>query len=242
MNRSATHMMSHARPHALGSGVLGTRRRAERGIALLMAVALVTFITAATLISLRAVATESAIQGQERRAREAFFAAQAGLAEGREVVRQRLNGEPDINLAMSAFAPHITHEPGLPSSDAFPWYQVLGWTPYTLSSTGPELAVDPSIAVANREMYGPDGLRIDDFPEASNVRYRVFLVDDEDETTSRLAGDDSNNRVWLVSVGEVTDPRGGQPHRSIVRMLITPGAGGGVGQPCHEALCEANEG
>jgi hypothetical protein len=237
-----THPQPHMRPPArlsvLRRSSAAARRPGARGIALMMAVALILFITAATLISLRAVSTESALQGQERRSREAFFAAQAGIAEAREVVRLKLNGTTDINPVMSDLGAPVTDA----ALQVHPFYEVIPWTNYTLASTGVELSVDPGVTTANREMVGPDGVRISDFPDASNVRYRVFVVDDEDSNPVRLAGNDTNGKVWLVSVGEVAGPAGTQPIRSIIRMLITPGASPGAGPPCHEAGCETNEG
>ncbi|MCP3144156.1 hypothetical protein [Pyxidicoccus xibeiensis] len=230
-------MKPHASLTARPRSVRGTRRRAERGVALLMALALIAFITAAALVSLRAVSTESALQGNERRAREAFFAAQAGLAEGREVVRLRLGGRNEFNTVINNLGGPATD---LPPDITIPWYQVIGWTPYTLTSTPAGTAVDPTFAGANREMNGPDGVRLEDFPESSNVRYRVFLVDDDDADPLRSV--DENSKVWLVSVGEVTGPAGSQPHRSIVRTLINAGTSGGSGPPCWDAGCEDNGG
>ncbi|WP_164008148.1 pilus assembly PilX N-terminal domain-containing protein [Pyxidicoccus trucidator] len=249
MNRPQPYMRPLVRPSAHRQSRLGGHRREERGIALIMAIALISFITAATLISLRAVSTESALQGHERRAREAFFAAQAGLAEGRDLVRQRLGTETVFNGVITGLGvayqartgsgtAHVV-ETGLPSDLNVPWFEVLPWTPYTLTTTPLGMAVDADVLGANREMNGPDGVRIPDFPDSSNVRYRVFLVDDEDGSPRT---NDSNSRAWLVAVGEVTGPPGSLPHRSIVRLLITPATSGGEGPPCHELGCESNEG
>ncbi|NMO16052.1 hypothetical protein HPC49_39830 [Pyxidicoccus fallax] len=216
-----------ARPPARRRGARGARP--ERGLALLMSVVLIALITAATLISLRAVSTESALQAHERRGREAFFAAQAGLAEGREVIRQRLaGGAPSFTALLGNTGPAADVNAVVASG---PWSELIPWRQYTLATAG----VD--IAVAAAELNAPDGTLITDFPTANNVRYRVFLADDND---SDARTNDSNSQVWLVSVGEVTGPAGTQPHRSIVRMLITAGQSAGAGPPVHEAGGESN--
>lgn len=224
-------LVTHTHTHSK----VPVRPRAERGIALLMALALIAFITAAAIISLRSVATESALQAHERRGREAFFAAQAGLAEGREVVRLRLNGANQFTTVIGALT-STSSEAGLPGT----WYNLIAWQPYALGATDAGVGVDPAVTGANLEMNGPDGTRIDDFPTAANVRYRVFLSDDEDGDSNRAT--DSNSQVWLVSVGEVEGPPGTQPHRSIVRALISAGSSGGSAPPCWDEGCEDNSG
>ncbi len=243
--RPPAHMPVHCRSR-LGAH----HRRGERGIALIMAIALIALITAATLISLRAVATESALQAHERRGREAFFAAQAGLAEARDWVRQRLGPSTNFNefLNCAVFPAGPTFEPGFPSDANTPWFEVIPRTRYTLTTTGDGTGVDPTFAGANREMNGPDGVRIADFPLADNVEYRVFLVDDDDGDNIRggctpaAIAPDQNRRVWLVAVGEVAGPAGTQPHRSIVRALITPQTSAGEGSEHPDKGGEANEG
>jgi hypothetical protein len=203
---------------------------------MLMAIGIIAFIAAAVVVSLRAVAAESALQGGERRNREAHFAAEAGLAEAREAVRLLLVANTQrydkvIEALGNLYAPglgidgYVNTDPGLPSTDALPWYEVIEPTDYTLQAANAGAAVDLDHSTSNQEMNGSDG-RILDYPEQRNVRYRVFLVDDDDDNNRK---DDSNDRVWLVSVGEVTTERGTQPQRVIIRSLITSGtiAGGG---------------
>lgn len=238
MNRLPSHPSVPARLPARRRSVAGGRRP-ERGIALLIAIALIALITAATLISLRAVSTESVLQGQERRQREALFAAQAGIAEGRDWVRSKLTTPHFTPFLDGTVLGARVDEPGLPSDGNVPWFQVIPWTPYTLDTTPLGTGVDPNFAGANREMNGPDGARIAAFPTASGVRYRVFLVDDDDGNSRTQ---DNNSRVWLVSVGEVAGPPGSQPYRSIIRSLITPNTSGTEGPPCHELNCEDNGG
>ncbi|MBZ4415265.1 hypothetical protein [Myxococcus sp. RHSTA-1-4] len=237
MNRSPPKMRSLA------------RRRGRRGFALLMAIGIIAFIAAAVVVSLRAVASESALQGSERRNREAQFAAEAGLAEAREVVRLMLvsaggrNYGPimqqlgDLRSPGSGVNGFVT-ETGLPSDNAVPWYEVIPWTSYTLQAASAGAAVDLDHNTNNQETYGSDG-PILDYPDQLNVRYRVFLVDDDDSNDRKA---DSNNRVWLVSVGEVTGQQGTQPQRAIIRSLITSGTGAGGGCSPEDAMGADNTG
>ncbi|MFY2564356.1 hypothetical protein ACN469_42605 [Corallococcus terminator] len=226
-------------------------RHASRGMALLMALGIIAFISAAVVVSLRKVAAESALQAQERRNREAHFAAEAGLAEARVVVRLLLGlggGVLKFDPVMerlgnayngTAFDGFVQGEPGLPSNAAFPWYEVIGWTPYSLAAASSGGAIDSDVATANQEMNGPDG-PIFDYPTQERLFYRVFLVDDNDDTPLRRA--DSNNRVWLVSVGEVRGRDNTQPQRVIIRALITSGLGAGGGCSPEDANGSANNG
>ncbi|MCY1016833.1 hypothetical protein [Pyxidicoccus sp. MSG2] len=214
-----------------------TRQRFRRGFTLLMAMGLIAMTTVAVMVALRAVTMESNLQAHERRAREAFFAAEAGMAEARVIVQaivgdnQQYNGvftELGNQFNGTGLAGYI-NEAGLPSgpSPAAQWFQVIPWTEYKMTRGTVGAGIDPGITAANQELYGPDGL-ITNYPEPNNVRYRVFVVDDADGDPSRTT--DTNNQVWIVSVGEVSS-NGGQPYRTIVRSLVTNenGVGGGGG-------------
>ncbi|MCP3103088.1 hypothetical protein LZ198_29835 [Myxococcus sp. K15C18031901] len=212
-------------------------RRTRRGFVLLLALGLLVLVTAAVMMSLRAVSTESQLQAHERRAREAFFAAEAGMAEAR-VILQVLMAETDTNYSNvmmqlgNAYRPgggvdrgyiNIDNdEPGLPNPmqpGGFEWYEVLPWTQYTLAR---------GTAVLDQDMKGPDGSDIVEYPNPTNVRYRVFLADDDDDVIANARRVDSNNQVWLVAVGEVR-PAQGQPYRTIIRSLVTNTKGLGAG-------------
>ena len=202
---------------------------AQRGFTLLLALGLIALVTAGVLVSLRAVSTESTVQGHERRSREALFAAEAGMAEGRAVVLTMMNvpnpnmgaGQPYTRNVMERLL--VVNEPGLPdvAAGGIPWRELIPRTEYTLARG---TAVDDGVAVANREITGPDGVRIEDYPDAANVSFRVFVVDDDDDADRNT---DNNGRIWLVSVGEVQPAGAGLPYRTIVRSLLehreTPG-------------------
>jgi Tfp pilus assembly protein PilX len=214
------------------------RRRGQRGFTLLMAIGLIAMVTAAVLVTLRSVSTESSLQAHERRAREAFFAAEAGMAEARIIVQSTLGEQQEYDNVFAHMGNQnggnqglngYVAEAGLPSSPGTPWYEVIPWTDYRMTRGTLGAGIDPSVNAANQELNGPDGTPIPDYPEPTNVRYRVFIVDDAEEDNDRT--NDTNNQAWLVSVGEVSVEGGGQPYRTIIRSLVSneAGIGGGGG-------------
>ncbi|GMU01965.1 hypothetical protein KH5H1_60850 [Corallococcus caeni] len=167
----------------------------------------------AVTITWRMVRQEADVQGDLRRQKEAFFAAEAGLAEGRETMRLLLGNAETYNPAITALGAPAS-EPGL-GSPTQPWYDVLpgassagdGWTPYALT---PEDMAPSELASGSGDVYA-------DYPRQANVRYRVFVHDDADDGDFT---EDSNRQVWLVAVGEVVGGSG-RPTRAVVQALIT---------------------
>lgn len=173
--------------------------------------------TAGAASTLVVIGREADLQGSTRRDAEAFFAAEAGLAEGRE--RVRLLAERTSNFTTyTSIMSTLTPVPGIGAAGET-WYEVLPTTSYPLSTSGAELALDVSVATAGRELRDSAGAAFSDFPTATNVRYRVFLRDDRDETTP-VATADSNGQVWLVAMGEVV-VNGGNPVRRVTQALVT---------------------
>ena len=114
---------------------MGTRRNSfagqhRRGSTLLMATGVITLATVGAFMSLQAVRTESGLQGDERRSRVAFFAAEAALAEGREKMRILVGSDPTYTGALGALGGFVS-EPGLPSNELL---DVLTWTAYPLET------------------------------------------------------------------------------------------------------------
>ncbi|MFP2932746.1 hypothetical protein ACLESO_47890 [Pyxidicoccus sp. 3LG] len=185
-----------------------------------MAMGLVTLMTMAVLLSHGVVGREAETQGDSRRQKEAFFAAEAGMAEGREAMRLRLGDRQTYGNVLTTLGPAI-NEPGLENANPR-WYEVLpgpgedGWNYLRLMSEDMTAA----------ELSSEDGERYSDYPVQDNVRYRVFVRDDADDANGNT---DSNGKVWLVAVGEVVGPHG-RPTRALVQALITnenaPAAGG----------------
>ncbi len=192
-------------------------RSQPRGFTILLALGLVAVSSLAVAVGLSVVGGEASAQAASRRQREAFFAAEAGLAEARAVLREL----QDVNAV--TFNPAIerlgqaVNEPGLgagPASD--PWFDVLGgWQAYTLLDG----AMDANVTAAGRELVAPNGQPFLSFPEQRAVRYRVFLRDDADDANP---AEDGNGQVWLVAVGEVTSAQG-QATRAVVQALIDRG-------------------
>jgi type II secretory pathway pseudopilin PulG len=203
-------------------------RRSPRGMTLLIALAVISVVTAATLVSLRVVSQESEMQGQERHAREAFFAAEAGLAEGREVISLLISDQVELTKVMVKLGTQTAGKPGYNAQGevdeanfpgtGFSWYEVIPATPFTLL---PGKAVDPNKTDPSKELRDKTGRPFRSFPEQSRVSYRVFVHDDEDENGSAPdARHDLNHAVWVVSVGEVKGAGDVVLARSVVRALV----------------------
>ncbi len=207
------------------------RAHTDRGMSLMIATGFVAVVTLSVTLSLRMLKAEAETQGEDRRARQAFFAAEAGLAEGREAARLLLGNAPTFSNSFTTLGSRYAAGSGIggyvkESADGFPsaagneWYEVLPWTNYTLS-TGAGAALDNSITTADREMIDQNGATFLSFPSQVGTRYRVFMRDDIDGDNNRTI--DANGRVWIVSVGEVNSPQGGLPVRSVVQVLVAAG-------------------
>ncbi|WP_141588230.1 hypothetical protein [Myxococcus sp. AB056] len=200
---------------------------ARRGFTLLLALGLIALVTAGVLVSLRAVTTESTLQSHERRSREALFAAEAGMAEGRAVVLAMMNNP--VAGGVGSYSQDVLQrlqvvaEQGLPdvAAGGVPWRELIPQTPYTLARG---TAIDDTVPGASVEINDVEGEPIRAYPEARSVSFRVFVVEDDDDADRNA---DANGRIWLVSVGEVQPPGPGLPYRTIVRSLLehssTPG-------------------
>lgn len=199
-----------------------TRRLASpRGFSLMVVLGLILLLTAGAAGTLAYIGREAALSGNTRREYEAFFAAEAGLAEGRERLRL-LAGTAGFVTFTSLMG---TTLPAAAAGIAAPgdtWFVVIPQTSYTFSRGGPTPALDPTVTTADRELRDRNGVELD-YPTAANVRYTVFLRDDGDENPANPLTD-SNSQVWLVSVGEV-DIGGGQPVRRVTQALVNYRAG-----------------
>lgn len=187
------------------------KKRRERGFALLTSLGVTLALTVTVALTVRGITREANVQGDLRRQKEAFFAAEAGLAEGREAMRLMLGDSETYNPALALLGSPVS-EPGLGSATQ-PWYEVLpsgssdGWNTYSLT---PEAMTPSELSNVKGEAYA-------DYPRQANVRYRVFVHDDADDADFTT---DTNRQVWLVAVGEVVGGSG-RPTRSVVQALIT---------------------
>ncbi|NPD22378.1 hypothetical protein [Corallococcus exiguus] len=198
-----------------------TPRRQSRGFTLLLALGVVAVVTMAVMLSLNVVGREADTQADTRRQKQAFFAAEAGLAEGREAVRLLLSTQTGSSMPLEATLgrPRVTL-PGM-GSDTYPWFDLLpgtgvdGWNDYLITKDtldGSEIRAD-----------------ITDYPEQRNVRYRVFIRDDDDDSDTGF-GTDTNRQLWVIAVGEVTNPHG-RPTRAVVQALVANTDGQSVFTP-----------
>ncbi|MHA7628101.1 hypothetical protein [Corallococcus sp. M7] len=197
-----------------------TPRRQSRGFTLLLALGVVAVVTMAVMLSLNVVGREADTQADTRRQKQAFFAAEAGLAEGREAVRLLLSTSTGPMALGTTLGTSRVTLPGM-GSDAYPWYELLpgtgadGWNDYLITTDtldGSEIRAD-----------------ITDYPEQRNVRYRVFVRDDDDDDSASF-GTDYNKQLWVIAVGEVTTPHG-RPTRAVVQALVANTDGQSVFTP-----------
>lgn len=200
--------------------------RADGGFALIIILGLIAMLTAGAAYTLTAVGREAALQAQLRKANEAFFAAEAGLSEGRE--RVKLITARKGNL--STYTPimqELKEATGVAVATGDVWYDLIPSTPYTFETTASVTAgaIDDSVTVADRELKDKSGSAYKAFQDGKDISYRVFLRDDIDETP-RDGKKDVNAAVWVISVGEAKVVGGGNPIRQVVQALVSfvPGA------------------
>lgn len=198
-----------------------SHRRQPRGFTLLLALGVVAVVTMAVMLSFSVVGREADSQADTRRHKQAFFAAEAGLAEGREAVRIIMGNATNDQLDLPAALGGVSRVtlPGMGSATR-PWYELLpgtgvdGWNDYQVTTT----------TLDTTELTG-----ISDYPEQKNVRYRVFIRDDE-EPTDPAFNTDLNRQVWIIAVGEVTNATG-RPTRAVVQALVSNTDGKAVFTP-----------
>ena len=206
------------------------RLRPPRGATLLLSLGVVTFLTLGALTTVNLITAQTDPAGQDRRAKEAFFAAEGGLAEAREWLRLQTAAIPSPQPTNAILAGLGTaSDIGDAATD--PWFQVplqadpSAWVPYTLSrsadATG-ATAIDASLGTPGMELVAADGSPYQAYPDANRVRYRVFLRDDDDGDGD--PNTDSNGTVWLIAVGQVQVGIG-VPVQAVVRALVRPGTG-----------------
>ena len=193
---------------------------------LLLALGVVTFLTLGAITTLNLITAQTDPAGQDRRAKEAFFAAEAGLAEAREWLRLQTAAIPSpqpTNAILAELAPAADL-----GGAGYSWYQVpLGSTPASWVSsqlsqrpdTNGAQALDPNVSTAGLELTSWDGTQYQTYPDSARLVYRVFLRDDDDGDGDPTV--DSNGTVWLVAVGQVQVGLG-VPVQSVVRVWCGP--------------------
>ncbi|MDQ3266221.1 MAG: hypothetical protein M3Y59_21660 [Myxococcota bacterium] len=194
------------------------RRRGERGFTLLIALGLITFLTVAVLFSLKFVSAQSEVMGQDRRRSEAFAAAQAGMAQASDLIRQQIGtATSTYTPVLAGFGAYTGTDNPAPTGQS--WAQVYDWTQYRLTQgTGSNVAIDTSVTTEDQELRGRNGAAFTSYPEQANVRFRVFIRDDEDLDSNWMT--DSNKSMWVVSIGQVTGAGGQVVAQQVVQALI----------------------
>ncbi|MCP3099033.1 hypothetical protein LZ198_09120 [Myxococcus sp. K15C18031901] len=168
----------------------------------------------AVLLSYRVVSREADTQSDVRRQKEAFFAAEAGLAEGREALRLRRGlGDSTYTATLAALSGAAAADVGLAGANP-PWLEVL---PGTGAGGWNYLSLTPGAMPAS-EKAAADNDPYVEYPLQNNVRYRVFVRDDNDDALGNAQ--DSNNQVWVIAIGEVVNPKG-RPTRAVIQALVT---------------------
>jgi Tfp pilus assembly protein PilX len=182
------------------------RRREEGGFTLVIALGLIAALTVGVMVSYRVVASQAETRGDARRQTEAFFAAEAGLAEGREQLRLLNGANYQFTSTMTDLAEAADVGGGVDT-----YFQLLpACSPCNADNAYQTYAMSTAGTVQD-----PDGNDVT-LPTQTNVRYRVFLRDDRDDD---FQNQDSNGRVWVVSVGEVVV--GNTIVRQVVQALVT---------------------
>jgi len=213
-----------------------TGRAQDRGVVLMLALGFICAIAVAVMYVFMVASEEAEAQGIERRQRQAFFAAEAALADAREVARIMLGADQSYTTTITTLGDNSVaagnpqrwvDEGGLPGpAEGAHWYEIIPETDYSLTRGAGE-ALDDSISGPMAETCDPTGTPLVGYPEYVGVSYRAFLKDDDDGdsngdgTIDVLDYDvDTNRKVWLVAVGSVTTGDG-MPTRAVVQALIT---------------------
>ena len=197
--------------------------RAGRGIALLAAIGFLAVLLVVVGVSMHMLNGESEIQFQQQKERVAFYAAEAGLAEARSMIRAMwsptdgfarvfaeltneaadaaINNEVDeFNMGGQCDTPN-----GAPTVPCL--YRLSPPQNYFLRND-PALPFDALDAAL--EPY---------YPEQNNVTFQNFIYDDADGDNTFTQ--DANRQFWVVSVGEVAGKPGERPTRVVLRALVT---------------------
>lgn len=204
--------------------VRAVRRQGERGIALLAAIGFLAILGLVVAISMRMLEAESEIQAQQQKERIAFYAAEAGLAEARAMIRAMWN--PTDGFAR-VFA-ELTNESAAAAlnvgdSDEFNMGGACN-TP-TGAPTVPclyKLSPQQNYFLRNdatKSFDDIDAALEPYYPEQNNVTFQTFIYDDADGDNTFVQ--DANRQFWVVSVGEVAGRSNERPTRVVLRALVT---------------------
>ncbi|MGV3624728.1 MAG: hypothetical protein ACO1OB_28165, partial [Archangium sp.] len=110
------------------------RNQRQRGFSMLVVMGLLLIVTVAAVTTLQMVGQEASLQAQTRREAEAFFAAEAGLAEAREIMRLRAEAATNFQTYTTVMGA-LTAVPNM-GAHGETWFEVIPQTSYTLTRAG----------------------------------------------------------------------------------------------------------
>ncbi|MBX7097001.1 MAG: hypothetical protein K1X89_04740 [Myxococcaceae bacterium] len=179
----------------------------------MVAVGTVAVFTMAVLVGYSSSRADAETQTASRYQRQAFFAAEAALAEARGRLTTVVAGAGTFNSAF--VAANIATDIGagsasVPTNDNI-WYEVLGGSQsgqciHADSNSPSWCQVDLSYTSTEATAMGFNN-RAAALPNPVNIKYRVFLRDDADEGVPDYTVD-ANGVARLIAVGEVQRPNG----------------------------------
>lgn len=218
-----------AQPDLVRRGRPFAHRRGARGIVLLAAIGFLAILGLVVAVSMHMLEAESEIQAQQQKERIAFYAAEAGLAEARAMIRAMWSPADGFARVFAELTDESTEAQALrnPTREDDPFN--MGGACDEPGTAG--VPVIPCLyQLIPRQNYflrvnanhGFDGLDPESeafYPEQDNVTFETFIYDDADRDNTFTQ--DANRQFWVVSVGEVAGRPGERPARVTLRALVT---------------------
>ena len=205
-------------------------RRRESGIIMLAAIGFLAVLGLVVAISMHMLESESAIQAQQLRERVAFYAAEAGLAEARSMIRAMWHPTDGFARVFAELTYENANAESLLNKEQNDPYHMGGKCNDTLSGGTPVVACLYRLSPRQNYFLRPDedsdvdGMKeLGDnkklYPVHDNVSFETFIYDDADQDNN--FAQDSNRQFWVVSVGEVSNGPNRRPTRVTLRALVT---------------------
>lgn len=195
-------------------------RRGERGIVLIAAIGFLAILGLVVAISMRMLEAESEVQAQQQKERIAFYAAEAGLAEARSMIRAMWNptdGFARVFAELTNGDPSSAENKG--TNDEFNMGGVCD-TPAGAPTVPCLYVLSPRQNYSIQDNSGDIDAAIEPYyPEQDNVTFQTFIYDDADGDNTFVQ--DANRQFWVVSVGEVAGRTNERPTRVVLRALVT---------------------
>lgn len=207
-------------------------KRGARGIALVAGIGFLAVLGIVAAVSYRMVAGENNIQTQLRKERVAFYAAEAGLAEARAMMRMQwvastgfqqvfsdMTGTSPAGAALNKDGNEFSQHVGGDCNKIINNRRIPCLYPLAPEQKYPlrESMSDTFDGYSDADEEEREKLN-DFFPEQDNVFFQTFFYDDDDDDDYTS---DANRQFWVVSVGEVRGGLLSRPVRVVVRALVT---------------------